>query len=212
MGAYEYAIDTIAPAAVTDLNASSITSTSVVLGWTAPGNDDNFGQAASYDIRYGTSTITDANWDSVTQATGEPAPLPAGTVQLFTVSGLNSGTTYYFALKTQDYADPPNISSLSNIASATTSAVSSGGGGGGGGCIIATAAYGSKDAKDVQILNEFKYKYLLTNKFGKGLVNFYYKVSPPIAVFIRKRDWARSAVRIMLKPVVWMANKSLEGK
>lgn len=202
--------DTTPPAAVTDLNASGITSTSVVLGWTAPGNDWTVGQAASYDIRWSTADITDANWVSATQATGVPTPLPAGTIQLFTVIGLNPSTTYYFALKTQDYATPPNVSGLSNIASATTSAVysgTSGGGGGGGGCFIATATYGSPDVTDVKILRQFRNRYLLTNKWGREFVKFYNRHSPPIAEYIEKRDWAKKVVRVMLKPAVWIASK-----
>jgi len=210
MGAYEYAVDSTPPAAVTDLGASSVTSTTVVLGWTAPGNDGNFGQAASYDIRYSTSTITDTNWTLATQAIGVPAPLPAGTVQLFTVDGLSSSTTYYFALKTQDYASPPNVSELSNIASAKTSSSGGNGGGGGGGCFIATAVYGSAMAKEERILIEFRERYLLTNKTGRKLVELYYKVSPPIAEYIKNREWARSFVRAVLKPVVWIAKKKIE--
>jgi len=210
IGAYEYAQDDIAPAAVTDLGASSVTATTVVLGWTAPGNDGNVGQAAFYDIRYSISTITDANWDFATPAIGVPAPLPAGTIQLFTVDGLSSSTTYYFALKTTDYAG--NISDISNVASATTSSSSSGdgGGGGGGGCFIATAVYGSSMAKEERILVEFRERYLLTNKTGRKLVELYYKVSPPIAKYIKNREWARSFVRAVLKPVVWIAKKKIE--
>jgi hypothetical protein len=206
IGAYEYAVDSIPPAAVTDLGASSVTSTTVVLGWTAPGNDGNFGRAASYDIRYSASTITtDADWASATQVSGEPSPSSAGTIEIFTVSGLTASTTYYFALKTTDYA--ANTSSISNVASATTSAVSSGGGGGGGGgCFIATAVYGSPMAKEEQILIMFRDKRLLKNKTGKKLVELYYKVSPPIAEYIGKREWAKRITRGMLRPIIWFAN------
>ncbi|MBM3242012.1 hypothetical protein FJZ31_37550 [Candidatus Poribacteria bacterium] len=42
--------DTIPPAAVIDLTASSPTATSITLTWTAPGDDGNVGTAAQYDI------------------------------------------------------------------------------------------------------------------------------------------------------------------
>ncbi len=107
------------PSAITTLAATSSTTSSVTLSWTAPGDDGNVGTAAQYDIRYATATITDANWNSATQATGEPTPLAAGSAQTFVVNGLQANTTYYFAIKTAD--EVPNWSALSNIASRATS-------------------------------------------------------------------------------------------
>src|SRR6185369_8968497 len=111
--------DTTPPAAVTNLTVSSVTSSSATLLWVSPGDDGNTGTATSYDIRYSTANITDANWGSATQATGEPAPAVAGTSQSFTVNGLAANTTYYFALKTTD--DAGNISPLSNVPNRATS-------------------------------------------------------------------------------------------
>ncbi len=111
-------VDVIAPATVTDLAAGTVTDTSVDLTWTAPGDDGTTGTASSYDVRYSTAVITEANWWSATQATGEPTPAAAGSAQGMTVSGLSAGTTYYFAIKTSD--EVPNISALSNVVSAAT--------------------------------------------------------------------------------------------
>jgi hypothetical protein len=108
-----------APSAVATLAAISSTSSTVALNWRAPGDDGDVGTAAQYDVRYSTATITEANWSSATQASGEPTPLVAGTTQTFTVTGLLSSTTYYFAMKTAD--EVPNWSAISNIASRVTS-------------------------------------------------------------------------------------------
>ncbi len=110
--------DVTAPAAVADLAEGSETSAAVTLSWTAPGDDDNTGTATAYDIRYSTSTITQANWDAATQVTSEPTPAAASSNESMVVSGLSPSTTYYFAIKTVDEAS--NWSSLSNVASATT--------------------------------------------------------------------------------------------
>lgn len=110
--------DTTSPAAVSDLSASSPTSSSVTLTWTAPGDDGASGTATAYDIRYSTTAITASNFSSANQAAGEPAPSTAGASQSMTVGGLNSSTPYYFAMKTTDEAG--NISAVSNITSATT--------------------------------------------------------------------------------------------
>jgi hypothetical protein len=112
--------DTTPPAAVTDLAATEATSTTVTLTWTAPGDDGNTGTASTYDIRYSTETITDANWGPAIQCSDEPAPAAADAEHTFTVTGLSPDTTYYFAVKTAD--EVPNWSGLSNIASRKTEA------------------------------------------------------------------------------------------
>ena len=91
---------------------------SVQLSWTAPGDDGATGTATTYDVRYSTSPITEANWASATQATGEPSPQVAGSAETFTVTGLSASTTYYFAIKTSD--EFPNESAISNVPSVAT--------------------------------------------------------------------------------------------
>jgi len=110
--------DTTAPGSINDLTASNPTSGSIYLSWTAPGDDVDTGTAASYDIRYSTSSISVANWSSATRVTGEPTPKAAGTLQSITVTGLAPETTYYFAIRTLD--EVPNTSELSNVEVETT--------------------------------------------------------------------------------------------
>ena len=54
-------------------------------------------------------------------------------------------------------------------------------GGGGGGCFIATTAYGSRMADDVEVLKSSRDNVLLKNSVGRRFVRFYYEVSPPLA-------------------------------
>jgi hypothetical protein len=86
---------------------------SVSLTWTAPGDDGSIGTATLYDMRVSTSTITLANWNSATAVAGLPAPLANGTRQTVIVRSLTRGTTYYFAIRTQD--DAGNWSGISNL-------------------------------------------------------------------------------------------------
>lgn len=112
--------DTVPPAKITDLIASNITSTSVGLTWTAPGDDGNVGTATSYDIRYSTKKIDDkddTDWDSAMSALGEPAPQTAGATETFTVDQLTPGADYWFVMKTSDGV---NESPLSYVLSVKT--------------------------------------------------------------------------------------------
>ena len=85
----------------------------LVLVWTAPGDDGTVGTASGYDMRMSTSPITDANFSSATAIASPPAPQPSGSRQQYIVHGLTRGTTYFFAIKSLD--DAGNISPLSNV-------------------------------------------------------------------------------------------------
>jgi N-acetylneuraminic acid mutarotase len=73
------------------------------------------------------------------------------------------------------------------------------------GCFIATAAYGTPMAEEIQILREFRDEYLLTNPVGQVLVGFYYRVSPPMADFITEHPSLKPIVRALLAPAVGMS-------
>ncbi len=62
-------------------------------------------------------------------------------------------------------------------------------------CFIATAAYGSADAPEVEQLRRFRDNHLLTNPFGAAFVRAYYRVSPPIARLIARKPRLRTAIR-----------------
>jgi len=110
--------DNTAPAAITDLVASNPTGNSVVLTWTAPGDDGDVAKAAEYDIRYSTTLITASNWSSATSFSNPIVPTTAGGEQCDTITGLSSTTKYYFAIRTGD--EVPNWSEISNVDSMTT--------------------------------------------------------------------------------------------
>jgi polyhydroxybutyrate depolymerase len=77
------------------------------------------------------------------------------------------------------------------------------GGGAGGGCFIATAAYGTPTAKQLDVLRAFRDDVLLKSTVGSQLVDLYYKVSPPIANFISEHNVVRTLVReLLVDPIV----------
>ncbi len=111
--------DSIPPSPVTDLVVDSVSSNSVSLSWTAPGDDSANGRASVYDLRFSVLPIfSDLDWPFSARLTGEPAPAAPGTLQSLTVTGLVPGRHFYFALKTGD--EIANWSLLSNQIPATT--------------------------------------------------------------------------------------------
>ena len=78
-------------------------------------------------------------------------------------------------------------------------------------CFIATAAYGTDTAEEIDILREFRDVVLLPSGLGAELVSLYYKTSPPIAEVISQHDFLRTAVRVgLVDPIVAILNWSYD--
>jgi parallel beta-helix repeat protein len=72
-----------------------------------------------------------------------------------------------------------------------------------GWCFIATAAYGSDTAKELDILREFRDTVLLPSNLGVRFVSFYYRIGPPIANLMSQHEVFRTAVRVgFVDPIV----------
>jgi hypothetical protein len=80
-----------------------------------------------------------------------------------------------------------------------------------GGCFIATAAYGSPLAPQVDVLRTFRERFLRPYAPGRLVIRMYETLSPPIAAVVRSSDAARLVARIILWPVAgfaWIAVKA----
>ena len=77
----------------------------------------------------------------------------------------------------------------------------------GGGCLIATAAYGSELAPQVQILREIRDNILLSTDSGisfmTGFNQLYYSFSPAVADFERESVAFRDSVRVAITPALY---------
>jgi outer membrane protein assembly factor BamB len=114
-----YVGDVVHPVAVTDLAIDSALSRSMILQWSAPGDDGLVGTAVSYEMRYSLESITSDNFTNAILVTDSvPLPDSSGQLQTVEIAGLEPQTEYYFALKTTD--DAGNQSLISNIISQTT--------------------------------------------------------------------------------------------
>ena len=96
-----------------DLVADAPTLSTVELTWTSP-----VAGAVSYEVRYARTPITEATWTAATPVPGVPPARAPGSTEHVTVTGLASGTTWYFAYRILDRAG--GRSALSRVAGATT--------------------------------------------------------------------------------------------
>ena len=78
--------------------------------------------------------------------------------------------------------------------------------GNGGGCLIATAAYGSELAPQVQMLREIRDNQLMNTESGKsfmsGFNEAYYSFSPIIADYERENPLFKEAVKLAITPML----------
>ncbi len=73
------------------------------------------------------------------------------------------------------------------------------------GCFIATAAYGSYSAPQVQALRAFRDRYLLTNSAGSAFVRWYYEHGPVAAAWLDAHPGYKPVVRAALLPEIGLA-------
>ena len=77
---------------------------------------------------------------------------------------------------------------------------------GGGGCLIATAAFGSEMAPQVQFLREIRDNTVMSTQSGTafmtGFNQFYYSFSPYVADYERENPVFKEAVKITLTPLL----------
>lgn len=76
-------------------------------------------------------------------------------------------------------------------------------------CFIATAAFGSDMAPEVQAFREFRDEFLLSSRLGRSFVKFYYTYSPFYANLIAQSEIIRSVVRGLLWPFLFFARMSV---
>lgn len=112
-------IDIIKPAAILDLSITEMTWNSLVLTWTAPGDDEEEGNASSYEIRLSERPIVNcATWKSANPVENTMIPRPAGQLESYQLNELTGGRVYYMAVRALDEAD--NRSPLGKVVSDST--------------------------------------------------------------------------------------------
>ncbi len=110
------------------------------------------------------------------------------------LTGLSSGTEYEFKaqLRYETTVIEGDIRRFTTAPGASP-----------GFCFIATAAYGTATAEQLDVLRDFRDVALLGSPTGCQFVALYYQLSPPIADFVARNHLLRTLVReLLVDPVV----------
>ena len=114
-------------------------------------------------------------------------------------AGYSPGDLISYVLKAEDGAG--NSAQVTKVVSVPASSTGSGSGGGGG-CFIATAAYGSPLAGEIDVLRSYRDGYLVNRWWGRILLKAYYTLSPVPAQVISRSRILRAVSRAFIYPIV----------
>jgi hypothetical protein len=157
-----------------------------------------------FDVRYRDTPITDDSFYTANPPdTMPPAAGAQGSTVAMTIHGLLSSKTYYVAVRAFSACDAG--SSVTSAAAGTGTqkfTVLHG-------CFIATAAYGTPMASELDALRAVRDRALMTNPLGRLAVASYYALSPPVARAIASDERLRAGARALLRPVVELARAGL---
>jgi len=154
-------------------------------------------------------TVTDVLPDGVTLVSTSPACSQSGNTLTCVVAGiLGAGLSATFTINTtadkvaalKNFAsvraaesDPDTSNNNAEVKTRINCAK---------GCFIATAAYGSPLAPQVQHLRTFRDRFLMPYPLGHWFVELYYHYSPPLAEVLAQHDDLRAVVRTGLLPLI----------
>ncbi|MEO8552861.1 MAG: CFI-box-CTERM domain-containing protein [Kofleriaceae bacterium] len=185
------------PGAPEQLAAVDAQPTALTLSFVAPSIGAARTPVTGYDVRVRVGEpITDENFeDSAPVATQVTAGQP-GAYETFTIPGLLPETDYWVGIRAYD--DCRNVGELAvrkiTTAARTAGAVDA--------CFVATAAYGSVMANDVELLRHFRDSFLQTTALGELGVEAYYTFGPAVAGVVGESDLLRALARDLLAPIV----------
>jgi hypothetical protein len=176
---------------VTTQAATSITTNSTTLNMIYTVGDFN-----PVEVRFAYKKSADTTWSYTSWV-----PKSASGSHAASLSGLSSVTTYNFKGQLK-YDDTVIEGSTRQFTTKTPSTqplpIPSV-------CFIATAAYGTPTAEEIDVLREFRDVVLLRSTVGAQFVALYYQLSPPVADFIASNELLKTLVReLLVDPIVWV--------
>jgi hypothetical protein len=174
------------PLLVTTETATNITPYSSTLNM-----NYTVGDFSPAQVRFAYRKSTDSDWSYIDWISKSGSGTHAETL-----TGLSPNTEYDFIaqLKQNDTEIEGTILQFTTDTPPPT-----------GGCFIATAAYGTPAAEQIDVLREFRDTVLLESIPGSQFVTLYYQLSPPVADFIAGNEVLRTLVReLLIDPMVWV--------
>ncbi|MDB4964394.1 MAG: Fibronectin type domain protein [Myxococcales bacterium] len=162
--------------------------------------------ANRFDIRYRDTPISDADFTSANPSDmTPPSPGTQGSVVTTSISGLHAEKSYYVAVRAFSTCDAPSPAAISSTVTTQQKFVVL------HGCFIATAAYGTPLASEIDALRTVRDRALLTNPLGRLAVAGYYALSPPVAAAIATDERLRAGARALIGPIVDVARAGLRA-
>jgi len=188
--------DSLSPSSTGEI-ASTTTSSTAIVSFVAPGDDERMGMVKGYDIRYLVGEdVTEANFDRAIEVRPTFTIAPGGALQTITFDKLLPETTYSIGIRAYDNCS--NTGPLAVVAATTlprsVGEVDA--------CFIATAAYGSLLANDVEMLRRFRDLAMKHSVLGELAVETYYTFGPAAAGVVGESDLLRWSAREVLAPIV----------
>ena len=173
---------------VTTRVAAGITTNSAT-----PGMSYTVGDFSPVEVRFAYKKSTDSTW-SYTAWVSKTADGAHAEV----LSGLDFNTMYDFKARLKYNGTVVGGTTLQFTTDTPSPS-------GSGPCFIATAAYGTPTAKQIDLLRQFRDVVLLRSTVGSRFVALYYRLSPPIANFIAANELFTTLVReLLVDPTVWV--------
>jgi len=190
-------VATEVPAMPGNFEATSVNGSGMSMSFIAPGVGQEQIRVAGYEIRVRASDeMTQANFADSMPVTTKVTPDDPGHLQTFDLDGLLPETDYWVGIRAFDGCHNGGDVAIAKV---TTSARVSGAV---DACFVATAAYGSVMANDVETLRHFRDSLLRTNALGELGVEAYYTFGPAIAGVVGESDPLRAIARDALRPLV----------
>ncbi len=158
------------------------------------------GEFSAVEVRFASKRATDATWFH-----GSWVSKTEDGTHSYTLGDLSSQTEYEFKaqLRYDDTVREGDVRRFTTGAEPTL--------GLGLGCFIATAAYGTPTAEEIDVLREFRDVVLLESSAGSQFVALYYRLSPPVADVIAGNGFLKTIVReLLVDPSVWIVRATGE--
>lgn len=189
--------DSVAPSAASGPGVARVDHKSATVVFAAPGDDGMVGKVTGYELRLRAGEpITEANFDSSMPVSSALVPEAPGSIQTVELTALLPETDYYLAVRAYD--DCRNLGPLTVIPFSTSERVL----GEVDACFVATAAYGSMMANEVEMLRHFRDAKLRQSVLGELLVEAYYTFGPAVSGVVGESELLRQTARGALAPVI----------